>query len=125
MFYIDATTRQTISAGLTALAKTANAGETQEAALAWLESQEERWLLVLNNADDPDLNLHEFFPVCAHGDILITTRNQQMVVHTTGPESRCRVGGMREDDALQLLLRTSGADGDDETIGAAKALVKV
>ncbi|KAF8594629.1 TPR-like protein, partial [Ceratobasidium sp. AG-I] len=115
IFYIDATTRETISAGLTALAKACGSGATPEEGLAWLVSHEERWLLVLNNADDPDLNLHEFLPSCDHGDILITTRNQQVVSHATGPESYCRVGGMRPDDALGLLLKSSGADRTEET----------
>ncbi|KAF8598777.1 TPR-like protein [Ceratobasidium sp. AG-I] len=123
VFYLNATTRETISAGLAALAKATHAGTTPADGLSWLVSQEERWLLVLNNADDPELNLHDFFPECAHGDILITTRNQQMVAHTTGLESECRVGGMKPDDALQLLLRTSRADDREETINIAKQLV--
>ncbi|KAF8595698.1 hypothetical protein BDV93DRAFT_394156, partial [Ceratobasidium sp. AG-I] len=94
-----------------------------EEGLAWLVLQEERWLLVLNNADDPDLNLYEFFPSCDHGDILITTRNQQVVNHATGPESYCRVGGMRPDDALELLLKSSGTDDKQETVSTAKKLV--
>ncbi|KAF8596373.1 FabD/lysophospholipase-like protein [Ceratobasidium sp. AG-I] len=125
IFYIDATTRETISAGLIAIGKAANAGSTPDEALAWLVSQEKRWLLVFNNADDPNLNLHNFFPECAHGDILITTRNQQMVAHTTGPESSSRVGGMRPDDALQLLLKSSGDNSNEETITIAKKLVEV
>ncbi|KAF8594387.1 hypothetical protein BDV93DRAFT_515829 [Ceratobasidium sp. AG-I] len=123
IFYIDATTRETISAGLAVLAKVYGTGETPEDGLAWLVSQEERWLLVLNNADDPDLNLHEFFPSCDHGDILITTRNQQVVNHATEPESYCRVGGMPPDDALELLLKSSGSDRIEQTVSAAKKLV--
>ncbi|KAF8597409.1 FabD/lysophospholipase-like protein [Ceratobasidium sp. AG-I] len=123
IFYIDATTRETISAGLIAIGRAVNAGSTPDEALAWLVSQQKRWLLVFNNADDPNLNLHDFFPECAHGDILITTRNQQMVTHTTEPESDYRVGGMKPDDALQLFLKTSRADDKEETIGIAKQLV--
>ncbi|KAF8598758.1 hypothetical protein BDV93DRAFT_450572, partial [Ceratobasidium sp. AG-I] len=122
VFYIDATSRETMSAGLTSLAKSAKAGNTPSEALEWLASQKERWLLVLNNADDTDLNLHQFFPECAHGDILITTRNQEMIAHTEGPESYCRVGAMRPRDALKLLLRISGADDKDETTEMATAL---
>lgn len=125
MLYIDATTRETVSAGLIALAQAANAGESEREALAWLVSQKERWLLVFNNADDPDLQLHDFFPPCAHGDILLTTRNQHMASYTTGPESFCYVGEMRPDDALELLLKTSGFDDKEEDVNIAKALAKV
>ncbi|KAF8596393.1 FabD/lysophospholipase-like protein [Ceratobasidium sp. AG-I] len=124
VFYIDATTRETILSGLTSLAKAVEAGETPAEALTWLASQEERWLLLLNNADDTELNLYDFFPVCAHGDILITTRNQQTIVHTQGPGSYCRVGAMRPDDALDLLLKTSGSDHKKESTKIAKAFVE-
>lgn len=125
VFYIDATTRETISAGLIALAKAANAGSTPEEALSWLVSQEERWLLVFNNADDPTLKLQEFFPACTHGDILITTRNQQLRAHTHGPGSYCRVSGMLADDALKLILRASGAGEEENAVSIATQLVKV
>lgn len=125
IFFIDATTRETVSTGLAAIAKAAGAGTTPQEAMVWLVSKKDRWLLVLNNADNPELNMREFFPVCAHGDILITTRNQQMINHATGPESYCRVGGMRPDDALQLLLNTSGFIVNEETAITANTLVEV
>ncbi|KAF8598106.1 TPR-like protein, partial [Ceratobasidium sp. AG-I] len=124
VFYIDATTRETILAGLITLAKSANAGTTSEEALAWLVSQEERWLLLLNNADDPNLNLREFFPACAHGDILITTRNQQMRAHTQDTKSYCSVAGMRPGDALALMLKTSETRGDEREIEIANELIQ-
>lgn len=100
-------------------------GTTSEEALVWLASQEERWLLVLDNADDPDLNLHESFPICAHGDVLITTRNQQMINHTTESDAYCRVGGMDPDDAFRLLLKSAGATDEEETAEVAKGLAEV
>jgi hypothetical protein len=100
-------------------------GTTPEEAFAWLVSKKDRWLLVLNNADDPELDLHEFFPECAHGDILITTRNQQVINHATGPESYSCVGGMQPEDALELLLKTSGVDIKEESVNVAKKLVEV
>lgn len=125
IFYIDATTRETISTSLVTLAKAANTGSTPEEALAWLVSQEERWLLVFNNADDPKLNLQEFFPACTHGDILITTRNQQMRAHSHGSGSFCRVSGMLPDDALELLLKASGAAEEENAVSIATQLVNV
>lgn len=124
VFYIDATSHQTASAGLSALAKSAKAGETSDEALAWLESKQERWLLVLNNADDPQLNLQQFFPRCTHGDILITTRNQQMRVHAQDKGSFCRVDGMLPKDALELMLKVSQEEGED-VVSLSTKLVEV
>ncbi|KAF8603745.1 TPR-like protein, partial [Ceratobasidium sp. AG-I] len=124
VFYIDATSHQTASAGLSALAKAANAGTTQEEALAWLESKQERWLLVLNNADDPKLNLQQFFPKCAHGDVLITTRNQEMRTHARGKGIFCRVGGMLPADALELMIKVSPAEGEQNAVDIANTLAE-
>ncbi|KAF8598134.1 FabD/lysophospholipase-like protein [Ceratobasidium sp. AG-I] len=124
VFYIDATSDQTASAGLSALAKAANAGTTQEEALAWLESKQERWLLVLNNADDPKLNLQQYFPKSTHGDILITTRNQEMRTHTRGTGHFCRVGGMLPEDALELMLKVSPAEGEQDAVIVANTLAE-
>ncbi|KAF8595674.1 FabD/lysophospholipase-like protein [Ceratobasidium sp. AG-I] len=124
VFYIDATSHQTASAGLSNLAKAANAGTTQEEALAWLESKQERWLLILNNADDPKLNLQQFFPKCAHGDILITTRNQEMRTHARGTGGFCRVGGMLPADALELMIKVSPVEDEQDAASTATSLVK-
>ncbi|KAF8598148.1 hypothetical protein BDV93DRAFT_526951 [Ceratobasidium sp. AG-I] len=124
VFYIDATSHRTASAGLSALAKAANAGTTQEEAIAWLESKQERWLLILNNADDPNLNLQQFFPQCLHGDILITTRNQEMRTHARGKGIFCRVRGMLPADALELMIKVSPAEGEQDAVGIANTLAK-
>ncbi|KAF8598126.1 hypothetical protein BDV93DRAFT_353241 [Ceratobasidium sp. AG-I] len=124
VFYIDATSHQTASAGLSALAKAANAGTTHEEALAWLQSKKERWLMVLNNADDPKLNLQQFFPKCTHGDILVTTRNQEMRTHTRGTGHFCRVGGMLPEDALELMLRVSPVEGEHDAVSMATTLAE-
>lgn len=87
-------------------------------------SQEERWLLIFNNADDPKLNLKPFFPSCTRRDVIITTRNQQMRDHTRGPISYCRVSEMLPDDTAELLLKVSGAE-EMDTFLIASTLVKV
>ena len=93
--------------------------------MVWLESQQERWLLVLNNADDPKLNLQQFFPRCAHGDILISTRNQEMRAHAQTKESFCRVTGMLPNDALELMLKVSQSEGEVDAVSMAAVLVEV
>ncbi|KAF8598125.1 TPR-like protein [Ceratobasidium sp. AG-I] len=124
VFFVDATSRETISAGLTALVETDEASETPSGALAWLVSQKKRWLIVFDNANDPRLDLHEYFPLCTHGDILITTRNEQMLAQAQEPGSHCHVGGMQPNDALQLLLKTVGGEAGEDTVSIAETLVK-
>lgn len=125
MFCIDATTHDTIKAGFKQIAKKAKAGDMSDDALEWLASQKKRWLVMYNNADDPAIDLNDYFPSCAHGDILITTRNQGMVVHALHPRSHCRVSGMQEDDARSLLFKSSGVPKSPESETVATTLVEV
>ena len=57
VFYIDASTKETISAGFIDVSLAKGIGESEEATLDWLAKQRGEWLLVLDNADDPTLNL--------------------------------------------------------------------
>ncbi|KAF8603241.1 FabD/lysophospholipase-like protein [Ceratobasidium sp. AG-I] len=124
VFYIDSTTPDTISSSLVDMLKAAQVAVTPDDALNWLASQEHRWLMVFNNADDPHLNLHKYFPMCTHGNIIITTRNQHMIAHTRGPGSYYRVSEMSPEDALKLLLRISGIEHNEDTLSLGKILVE-
>nr|XP_036579199.1 Nephrocystin-3-like protein 3 [Colletotrichum truncatum]KAF6786685.1 Nephrocystin-3-like protein 3 [Colletotrichum truncatum] len=84
----------------------------------WLEDkQRNRWLLVIDNADDtqvffPTNSVHitnttdsgvgRFIPDCAHGSILITTRNKQAAVDLAST-SLVEVGNMTERETDSLL----------------------
>ena len=89
--------------------------------------QHEEWLLLLDNADDTNLNLHDYFPRCAHGNILITSRNREMVHHASDGKSCYNVSGLHPNDARNLLFNISGLwEGQTkETEAAATRIVKV
>lgn len=50
---------------------------------SWLASKDQRWLLVIDNADDPDINYSEFMPSNRMGDIMLTTRNPEYIAYQT------------------------------------------
>ncbi|KAJ7761293.1 hypothetical protein B0H14DRAFT_2170909, partial [Mycena olivaceomarginata] len=101
IFYIDATNEQTIETDLKIVAP-AVVGESAEASLHWLESKQEEWLLLFDNADDVQLDISKFFPHCTLGNILITTRNQELCIHASAGS---RVSDMELEDAKDLLLQ--------------------
>ncbi|KAJ7689985.1 hypothetical protein B0H17DRAFT_600067 [Mycena rosella] len=105
VFFIDTSTLGTIDLGFKNLAAAKQAGSTTEDALQWLIAQRTEWLVLFNTADDPSIDLQQFLPRCAHGNILITTRNPQLRVHA--PDSHYRLSDMEEADAVALLLRSS------------------
>ncbi|KAJ7795198.1 hypothetical protein B0H14DRAFT_2920693 [Mycena olivaceomarginata] len=53
-------------------------GNSLQDALLWLITSTEEWMLLFDNADDPNINLFPFFPQCTHGNIIITSRNPRL-----------------------------------------------
>ncbi|KAJ7099176.1 hypothetical protein C8R44DRAFT_583924, partial [Mycena epipterygia] len=91
-------------------------------ALQWLRSKQDEWLLFFDNADDPKINLNDYFPKCDHGNILITSRNPGLCVYA-GAYSL--VSDMEEIDAVDLLLRSAVMDTTDDNRTIAGQIVKV
>lgn len=126
--YADATSVETINATLKAFADLKGIGNTYQHTLQWLESKEGRWLLVLDNADDPNVDILTYIPDNLHGSILITTRNRDLLLLAHEPESKCKISSMEPEEALQLLVKASCLEDsnlpqDDQN--AAKALLEV
>ena len=122
VFYVDASTKETISAGLINIALANGIRESEEATLAWLSRQRKTWLLVFDNADDPTINLRPYLPSCAHGNILITSRNRDTCVYA--PQF-CKVSYMRPEDARDLLLNVARHEHNDKNETLATTIVKV
>ena len=122
IFYVDASTKETISADLTNIALSQGIGESEEATIDWLARRHKEWLLVLDNADDPTLNLRLYFPRCSHGNILITSRNRDTCFYA--PQS-CQVSDMSPEDARDLLLKVARHEHNDESEALAKTIVQV
>ena len=89
------------------IARTASAGTTAQDALTWLAGQHHDWLLLIDNSDDPQINLQQFFPACRHGNIIITSRNPACRLYA--PDSYFNVSEMNANDAIELLLKMTAA----------------
>ena len=122
IFYVDASTKETISADLINIALAKGIDDLEEATLDWLSRKREEWLLVLDNADDPTLNLRLYFPRCSHGNILITSRNRDTCFYA--PQF-CQVSDMIPEDSRDLLLKVARHEHNNETETAAMTIVKV
>src|SRR6478609_8383413 len=89
----------------------------------WLERTGcERWLMVLDNADDMQLffgvpsaaasssveqreacNLSTYLPECRHGSLIATTRNKQLGVRLAKGQQPIEVMRMNENESVELL----------------------
>ena len=125
VFFIDASTAETIDTDLRNIALAKEIGNTAEDAILWLAVQREEWLLLFDGADDAALNLRKFFPQCSHGNILITSRNPETRVHS--PHFNCKVSDMTQGEATRLLLDIIMANVEvtDDTQSLAASIVKV
>ncbi|KAG8779521.1 hypothetical protein FRC12_024160 [Ceratobasidium sp. 428] len=102
--YVDATTRETAVSTLKGFALARKIGETHDDTLKWLELSSQSWLLVFDNADDPDLGIQNYIPGGLYGSVLITTRLRSVAHLGQGPGSECRIGAMEAEEAIELLL---------------------
>ena len=109
ILFIDASTEATTVASLESIALFKGVGSTAGDTLKWLQAQKSEWLLLFNNADDKTLKLHNFFPSCGHGNILITSRHAGFRVHA--PSASQEVSIMTPSDAQDLLLYDIQEDG--------------
>ena len=83
-------------------------GANENAALNWLSNLSEPWLLIIDNADDPDLKLDEYFPRGNRGHILITTRDPLNKSYGNVGDGFFEFQGLKNDEASCLLLRAAG-----------------
>ncbi|KAK4119363.1 TPR-like protein [Parathielavia appendiculata] len=75
----------------------------------WLASRDRgRWLMVLDNADDTQLasgpgGLGQHIPECAHGSVLVTTRNKEVGSRLTRGGRPIEVEKMDDSESNELL----------------------
>ncbi|EPE30856.1 alpha/beta-Hydrolase [Glarea lozoyensis ATCC 20868] len=113
IFFIDGSSINNAIKGFDAIAKALKIRVSQDPLVLVEDVREHlatrpRWMLIIDNADDPDLDLWQFIPLSGNSSILITTRNRAAVKYaTTGSTT---VERMSEKDAMTLLLKSSGLD---------------
>jgi hypothetical protein len=117
IFWLNATSEATLNGSLRVVANRillpAAVGKLDDdqlriEVLNWLSELENfRWLLILDNHDDPDgYKIQEYFPFVAHGSIIITTRLPDRL---TGKKIKVR-SMKKEEDSLRILATRSGRE---------------
>ena len=96
----------------TKMARLCKVGESMEDFKRCLSNSLEPWLLILDNADDPFLDISRFFPVGNRGTIIVTSRNLECRCHATVGSRELREMG--SDEAVTLLLRSGDLPSEDE-----------
>ncbi|KAK2796156.1 hypothetical protein FQN52_000133 [Onygenales sp. PD_12] len=105
VFTIDATTPLLAAQSYSAIAKVGGLEGTENSGKYFLSQVREPWLLIIDNADSPDIHLPNLFPPGNRGHILVTTRNRD--VQDYGNVGSIELGGLEEGEALYLLLKSA------------------
>ncbi|KAG9246100.1 hypothetical protein BJ878DRAFT_540603 [Calycina marina] len=124
IFWIDASSVATAQQGFIKIARACKQKETIKAIKTWL-ADKERWLLIIDNADDPSLNLSQYIPDANTGTIIITTRCPEHRKYASRVSNSYRVDQMDPEDAVSLLLKMALLNVADENArGNAMPVVK-
>ncbi|KAJ7648001.1 hypothetical protein FB45DRAFT_212097 [Roridomyces roridus] len=121
-FFVNASSSEALNTSFMNIAISQGFGATPEAGFQWLISKNKEWILLYDNADNPNLNLQPFFPHCTHGNIIITSRNPQLAAY--GPASHSQVGNLDEKNAALLLLARAVKENTDENHKLALGIVQ-
>ncbi|KAH7348666.1 hypothetical protein BKA65DRAFT_584483 [Rhexocercosporidium sp. MPI-PUGE-AT-0058] len=107
VFSINGASRETANQSFKTIAEIAGVALNERAAKSWLSSlsEDQSWLLIIDNVDDPDLEIDEFFPEGKRGFILITTRVRENIRHGNIGQKWFTFNTLEQDSAIELLLR--------------------
>ncbi|CAE6393490.1 unnamed protein product [Rhizoctonia solani] len=106
VIYVDASSTEAIEKALEEFGKTKNIDHGYKEVISWLESCGERWLMVLDNADTPTIDVEQYIPARGqHGSIMITTRLPDLANLANDPGSVCHLSSMSQADGTALLVK--------------------
>ena len=105
IFFVDASSINTADQGFLKIAQYCRLGQEVGIAKRWLTNTDKPWLLILDNADDPSIDISEYFPTGGRGTILITSRNPGCTAYRSVGSNE--IASMALDDAITLLWRVS------------------
>ena len=95
----------TIQQGFRDIAQRCGLDAEPDVVKRWLSNIPHDWLLIIDNADDPKMDISTIFPVGNRGSILVTTRNPHCTIHATVGSHE--LGKMGLDEGVKLFLRAA------------------
>ncbi|KAF2274187.1 FabD/lysophospholipase-like protein [Westerdykella ornata] len=106
VFWVDVSSPSTAKNGFLAIAKAlGSSAESIDESLQALANIKERWLLVLDNADDPAFDYAAYTPSGTQGAVIITSRVPECSQYSTLPAEALE--GLEEEHSMQLLLKAA------------------
>ncbi|PQE34078.1 Tetratricopeptide-like helical domain protein [Rutstroemia sp. NJR-2017a WRK4] len=106
VFWVNVSKASTAESDFITIAKLLGRSvESVSDALYVLASIKQPWLLILDNADDPNFDYQIYFPSGTHGAILMTSRVSECKEYS--PEQFEALEGLGNEDSKELLLKAA------------------
>ncbi|KAM3067116.1 hypothetical protein ACMFMG_011672 [Clarireedia jacksonii] len=106
VFWVDVGKASTAESNFIAIAKLlGSSAESISDALQVLASTKQAWLLILDNADDPNFDYQIYFPSGTYGVVLMTSRVPECKEYS--PEQFEALEGLGNEDSKELLLKAA------------------
>ena len=107
IFWINASSEELARQTFQDIAKAGGVADNVGAAKHWLSNLKYRWLLIIDNADNPQVKLDQYFPEGERGHILLTTRIPAHRDYGTVGSQYLHFEGLDENDGKDLLLKAA------------------
>ena len=107
VFTIDGSSKINAQQSFIRIAKACGTDPNERAAKSWLSSSDRPWLLIIDNADDTNLDIQSYFPESELGFTLITTRNPSFKMHGTIGQRYYHFERLNDSEATDLLLNVA------------------
>ncbi|KAL8922166.1 MAG: hypothetical protein Q9208_005361 [Pyrenodesmia sp. 3 TL-2023] len=108
VFWVDVSTTSSAKNDFLNIAKKLGIhAESIEEARQGLANVKEPWLLVLDNADDPDADYQRYFPAGLWSVVILTSRNAECHRYASTAELAVKLEGLPGSDARELLLHAT------------------
>ena len=105
VYFINADTEDSLKTDYESIIRSqggTHRSDSYKDALNWLSKQQKDWFVILDNADDPEIDIFSFIPKRFNGNVIITTRNA--TYSNLAPRTTHVVEGLIMPDAISLIL---------------------
>lgn len=117
MFWVDVGSQEAARSGFMAVAQAHGIGwagdSNVDQAVQALANNRQDWLLILDNADDVDIDYSRYIPSGSLGTILITSRNPECSLYSTPAGLAVELPSLDDNHSRQLLLKAAKVREED------------
>ncbi|KAE9394753.1 hypothetical protein BT96DRAFT_1022386 [Gymnopus androsaceus JB14] len=123
VWFFDASSNDTLTTNFKELGKAAGVGEDVKDVRDFLARINQNWLCIFDNADDKEVFLKDYIPICNHGNVIITSRLLE-TSQMASPGCQIDLMDLTKESAVKLLLKQAHKQSSEENQDFALKIVE-